>query len=88
MDQGVLVRLLVFGAEFLAPIAAMVTAEGPGWVRTTVRVMAGNAAGMTGYAQPAEPGSVRIELPVGGGPTARHAAPDHISANSQPKKRT
>jgi len=27
MDQGVLVRLFVFGAEFLAPIAAMVTAE-------------------------------------------------------------
>jgi hypothetical protein len=27
IDEGILVRLLVFGAEFLAPIAAMVTAE-------------------------------------------------------------
>ena len=27
IDEGVLIRLLVFGAEFLAPIAAVVTAE-------------------------------------------------------------
>ena len=32
MDQGVLVRLLVLGAEFLAPIAAVVPAEVTGKV--------------------------------------------------------